>query len=173
MNRLKNNRGATIIEALLVLIAMAILSQVLFYIMFQNYRMFEGESSAITSTHEVRNTIDYVVKIARNATAIRLDANNRLILETDKGDYRFNHDSVNYELIESKKDSGDADIVFDVPGNTRTVLNNVTTFSYGYMESTLDLELYITEDLELHLDSGKGRLFNIETQVINRNNLGN
>ncbi len=71
--------------------------------MFQNYRMFDDESAAISNTHEVRNTMDYIVKIARNATGIYIDGNNRLILETDKGDYRFNHDSVNYELIESKK----------------------------------------------------------------------
>lgn len=154
----KNNRGYTIIESLLVLAAIAILANVLIYILFQNFHTFEDEGTEISRTHAMQTTMAYVVNLARRTNSIAVDDENRLVLNLESKDYRIFLQ--NDQLLQTTKAPGEPDLSYS---NQVTLLEDVSEFTPTYADAVLNIHLEVT--------GIEGRIFELNTDILNRKEL--
>jgi len=160
MSILNCKKGMTIIELLIVLFAVILLINVMFFVMIENYQLFDNENREFNITHDTQNVMDLIVAKSRIAETLTIEsAGTTLLLQGDvvptgNGTYthRFIYDGASNLRME-RQEGANALI-------TTQLLTNVTSFMITESQNVYTVTLTV--------ESVDGREFQLSTKVYNR-----
>lgn len=81
---MKNNKGVTIIELMIVIMAISIMFAAIFSVMMENYQLFDNENREFNITHDTQNVMDLIIARSRTAETLNIEsAGTTLLLQGD------------------------------------------------------------------------------------------